>query len=446
MQNFVYVVHGVCVAGCPAIQGRLSQRAHWARAQGPRPLRGLRLTVLVFFPCDECCNLINHRSCLNTVRNLQTEKLLSGAPTGRAQSYDNAAIMAGKYSGVQARIKELNPLAAFLLCAGHSLNLVGVKAVGCCEQVVAFYDFVGKLYCFFSGSTRRWSILTACLGPRCKVVKRLSDTRWSAHADAVNALCEGYAQIQVALNKLAEDADQTEETKIEAASLSKKMDKLEFAILALFWNRVLSRYNEVSKAVQKQDVNLSVVVSLLQSLHLFTSELRDEFSGFELKAKAIATDANYADTTCRKRKRSILITHFEGAAPDTVLTGREKFRLDTYVPVVDSLCQALSGRLSAYETIHGLFSFLMELPALDAVSIESSCKKLASIYSTDVNEQELVAECQHFKHHQPANLSVSALYRSIKSDCLESTFPNIEIALRIYLTLMPISISANHEH
>jgi hAT family C-terminal dimerisation region len=79
----------------------------------------------------------------------------------------------------------------------------------------------------------------------------------------------------------------------------------------------------------------------------------------------------------------------------------------------------------------------MELPTLDAVSIESSCKKLASIYSTDVNELELVTECQHFKHHQPANLSVSALYRSIKSDYLESTFPNIEIALRIYLTLMP---------
>jgi hypothetical protein len=135
------------------------------------------------------------------------------------------------------------------------------------------------------------------------------------------------------LNKLAEDADQTEETKIEAASLSKKMDKLEFAILTLFWNRVLSWYNEVSKAVHKQDVNLSVVVSLLQSLHLFTSELRDEFSGFELKAKAIATDANYADTTCRKRKRSIRITRFERAARLTLfsLVGTSSDLTHTYL-------------------------------------------------------------------------------------------------------------------
>ena len=107
------------------------------------------------------------------------------------------------------------------------------------------------------------------------------------------------------------------------------MDKLEFVILTLFWNRVLDQYNEVSKTVQKQDVNLSVVISLLHSLHHLMSELRDEFSSFDLKAKAIATDANYADTTCRKRKRSVLITRFESAAPDTALVDGEKFRVDT---------------------------------------------------------------------------------------------------------------------
>ena len=60
----------------------------------------------------------------------------------RGQTYDNASTMAGKYSGVQARIKELNPLAAFVPCAGHFLNLVGVKAVECCTQVVGFFEFV----------------------------------------------------------------------------------------------------------------------------------------------------------------------------------------------------------------------------------------------------------------------------------------------------------------
>ncbi|GBM89013.1 hypothetical protein AVEN_51215-1 [Araneus ventricosus] len=36
--------------------------------------------------------------------------------------------MAGKYQGVQARISESNPLAKFVLCVAHTLNLVGVNA------------------------------------------------------------------------------------------------------------------------------------------------------------------------------------------------------------------------------------------------------------------------------------------------------------------------------
>ncbi|KAG7172178.1 hypothetical protein Hamer_G009519 [Homarus americanus] len=41
----------------------------------------------------------------------------------RGQSYDNAATMSGIYTGLQARIKAMNPLAYYVPCAGHSLNL-----------------------------------------------------------------------------------------------------------------------------------------------------------------------------------------------------------------------------------------------------------------------------------------------------------------------------------
>jgi len=180
--------------------------------------------------------------------------------------------MAGRYSVLQARLRAVNPVAVFVPCgAGHSLNLVGVKAAECCVQVVSFLEFVRKLYTFFSASTHRWAILTASVGQHCSVVKRLSDTRWSAHADAVNPLCEGYANIQLALDSLACDVDQSKDTWLEAQSLSKKMDKLETVILTLFWNDVLNRFNGVSKTVQKQDVNLGVVVSLIQSLNCLQS-------------------------------------------------------------------------------------------------------------------------------------------------------------------------------
>ncbi|XP_005092955.1 zinc finger MYM-type protein 1-like [Aplysia californica] len=44
----------------------------------------------------------------------------------RAQSYDSASNMAGRLSGVQARIKEMTLKDSFVPCSAHSLNLVSV--------------------------------------------------------------------------------------------------------------------------------------------------------------------------------------------------------------------------------------------------------------------------------------------------------------------------------
>ena len=42
----------------------------------------------------------------------------------RGQSYDNAAAMSGRYNGLQAKVAEVNNLAAWIPCAGKSLFYV----------------------------------------------------------------------------------------------------------------------------------------------------------------------------------------------------------------------------------------------------------------------------------------------------------------------------------
>ena len=53
----------------------------------------------------------------------------------RGQSYDNASNMSGRYTGLQARIHQLNEFVIYVPCAGHSLNLVGVKVAECCYKL-----------------------------------------------------------------------------------------------------------------------------------------------------------------------------------------------------------------------------------------------------------------------------------------------------------------------
>lgn len=143
----------------------------------------------------------------------------------RGQCYDNSSNMSGCYTLLQARIRELNKFTIYVPCAGHSLNLVGVKTAECGPQIVSFFDFVQRWYSFFSASTHRWNVLTSSLGKDHIVVKRLSDTRWSAHFDAVTALHGGFEKIQDALDTLSADTDQEVNTRRKAEVLSKKMEK-----------------------------------------------------------------------------------------------------------------------------------------------------------------------------------------------------------------------------
>ncbi|GBP08864.1 hypothetical protein EVAR_78261_1 [Eumeta japonica] len=67
----------------------------------------------------------------------------------RGQSYDNASNMSGKYTGLQARIKEINKYAEYIPCLAHSLNLVAKCATDCCTEALLFFDFIENLYTFF---------------------------------------------------------------------------------------------------------------------------------------------------------------------------------------------------------------------------------------------------------------------------------------------------------
>lgn len=56
-----------------------------------------------------------------------------------------------------------------------------------------------------------------------KVLKSLSQSRWSAQADAVSALHEGWKQIIEPLMSIAKDLEQPRETRHEALTLSIRM-------------------------------------------------------------------------------------------------------------------------------------------------------------------------------------------------------------------------------
>lgn len=148
--------------------------------------------------------------------------------------------MSGLYKGVQSQIRNINPLAEWVPCAVHRLNLAGVNIVNFCLQTDDIFMFVQSVFNFCSNSTLRWQIVRSGLAlntnRRIQTMKSLSDTRWCAHAQATSALCLNYGNIHDLLLKIAEDVNQNITTGNKALVLCRQMKRLEIAFLCSLWN------------------------------------------------------------------------------------------------------------------------------------------------------------------------------------------------------------------
>jgi len=354
----------------------------------------------------------------------------------RGQSYDNASNMSGRYTGMQAILRSVNPLAFYIPCMTHSLNLVGESAVDCCVDAVSFFGFVQSLYTFFSASTHRWSVLKECLGERGLVVKSLSDTRWSARADAVKALCVGYEAIKSALLNIGTDDQQNGTTRHDANCLAGSMDTLETALMSVLWNAVLTRYNETSIKLQSSTCDLKLAVDLLESLHTFTDDIRDRFDEYEAKAIQVSDRSDYMSTVARTRKRTRHFDEVQGTA--VVLQGRDKFRIETFLVIVNQLQAALRSRINAYADVRKVFQVVTDFKDLSNDEIRQLALTMSDTYSSDLQSDAFPDEMVQFVEFTksrgcstPADMAML-----IHTHDLHSTFPNVSIALRIFMCLM----------
>ena len=120
----------------------------------------------------------------------------------------------------------------------------------------------------------------------------------------------------------------------------------------------------------------------------------------------------------------------------------------SYIPVIDQFVVSLAHRLSAYEELCSRFGFLGELGSLSPVESESSADNLFIVYKDDQeqcfgNERvQFVAFSNEFLKDADDNIGKEHfLYKLNIDKRVMCSFPNVEIALRMYLILMVTNCS-----
>lgn len=114
------------------------------------------------------------------------------------------------------------------------------------------------------------------------------------------------------------------------------------------------------------------------------------------------------------------------------------FRINGFNVIIDNLRNEMKKRGKVYLDVAGKFSFLNNFN-LQESEYRNAISKLVDFYSEDV--ESFYAELIQFQSYVKSKLgekrySHADLYEIIIRDELSSVFPNVEIAIHIFLTLM----------
>lgn len=357
----------------------------------------------------------------------------------RSQGYDNASTMAGIHTGVQARIKEVNSKAMFVPCSNHTLNLCGVHAFGTVPSCVTFFGTLESVYSFFSASTRRWEILMQHVGIS---VKRLSETRWSAHHEAIKPVMGNFEKLIEAVEELCQP-DETVETRGAAHILLPAISDFSFLCYLSLWGQVLEEVNHTQKYLQLEGINLEKCVVKMNDLKLFLKDKRrDIVEGALQFAKNMCQKL---DIPTEKRRRVKKMLPGENSRDEGLTWAQELQR--AMLECIDTFYQEMVTRCEGMEQVLSHFAILQPNNLMNAnePDLRTLLKSLTKTYDEFSQEDvDVPKEILRLRRHlQAAGISNEKTKKWTSLNFLEfiteydfsDSVPNVTLALRFFLTI-----------
>ncbi|XP_029347948.1 52 kDa repressor of the inhibitor of the protein kinase-like [Acyrthosiphon pisum] len=352
------------------------------------------------------------------------------------QGYDGASNMAGKFKRVQTIIRNKYPMALYVHCAAHTLNLAVSSS---CEQqdIRNCLGVVEKMHCFFNTPKRHSILLEAVansdFNPSSKSLKRLCVTRWVERYTAVNDFVELFPCVVEALEKISTTFNDKSST--DASMLLKSMDS-EFLTSIQVVKVVLSYGLPLCKCFQKYDIDLKEAVQLAECNVSMLEDLRQniekEFKSMYKEAEKMADflDINISIKRISKKQtnRANIFSEDKTIQPETYN------RITIAIPYIDYFINNLKERFLVHENILKGFQCIFS-----GNIVFQEFEELVNFY-LDTDVQTVIAELKIWQ----SKLNITNKYPTIAIDALRlydsSVFPNVHQLLKILCTL-PVSTS-----
>ena len=276
-----------------------------------------------------------------------------------------------------------------------------------------------------------------------------SDTRWTSRAAAVNALFEQLVNVHSVLHKMSTDKSVNSDTASGAKRLLKAVD-FKFICLLCMWSRILTLIDRINKSLQAKHLSVLDASKMVKGLVDTLTNLRDSESSDVLsKAKDVAQKLDLEPVFSTKRKRKVKRLFDELAEDENQTLSDEQMLDKDCKSVFDSIIGHISWRYASLHAVATDFSFLdvQFLLSQPVEILQKHAADLAFKYETDLNAVELTSEVESFKFQaaellqEPDKCTPMDLLQFLHSYSLTEVYPNIEISLRLFLTL-PVTVAS----
>ena len=366
----------------------------------------------------------------------------------RGQGYDGAAVMSGKYSGLQKKIQDVAPHAYYVHCASHNLNLVLKDAMEGVTETRLFYDTIESVYTFFGHSIVRWQKLQnihdrSSPNPTLKV---LNPTRWSGRYDAVYALKERFSDIMKCLTHIILTSTKPKE-RDEAMAIKKQIENFDFLFMLVVQCKILEIVNIPSKAMQCKTIDLISAHKLLQKAAQNIAELRTSFDAVMNEASSISSQWGLPRQFSNKRTKNTK-TFFDELSEGIALSDPVKrFRVTVFLPLMDIVSRQLINRFEGMNALVMAYQVLEPsfLSSASHFNIKEEAKKFSYKFADNVSPlfpSQMLSIKTSFKekiaHLKSAKEMASFLI--IENESLATSYPDVCTAYMMYLTV-PVTVA-----
>ena len=226
----------------------------------------------------------------------------------RGQTYDGASSMSGQYTGCQALVKQKNPLALYVHCGAHCINLVMETVATCNPLLRDAIQWVHEVGTMMSQSGKFKAAFVrnvSELHENIRMLRPLCPTRWVVRVSAIRSLLAQYDAVLETLEEFGTNKSSTADAKTRASGLFDRFTKGNTLLLLSLALPIFELLENLCTALQGRQ---SSVCGMLNAVKQTTDGLKtvrsdERFVALFDAAQQEAQKLNIEDITLPRQSR-----------------------------------------------------------------------------------------------------------------------------------------------